>query len=127
MPVSANLKSLAPSRSWSRMPLIAAGVALVAGILVWQAVTAHGSPDPTAGHPTRMAAMIDTAVLVFREGLESILTLAVLTAGLARSRREYVKPVGLGAGLGLLATYATWVVVVAVISLVDNTATELAV
>jgi high-affinity iron transporter len=125
----ANLKSLAirSRRSLGTALLLGAGVALVAAVLVWQAVTSHGSPDPTAGHPARMAAIVDTAVLVFREGLEAILTLAVVTAGLARSRRDYIRPVGVGAGLGLAATYATWAVVVALISLVDNTATELAV
>ncbi len=111
----------------SRGLLMGLGVALVVAVLVWQALSAHGNPDPTAGHTTWTAAIVDTAVLVFREGLEAILTLAVLTAGLARSRRDYARPVAIGAGLGLAATYATWVVVVALIALVDNTRTELAV
>ncbi len=128
MTTAPNLKRFATSALLrSRTFLLGAGVALVVGVLLWQALAAHGNPDPTAGHTTWTAAVVDTAVLVFREGLEAILTLAVLTAGLARSRRDYAKPVALGAGLGLAATYATWAVVVAVIALVDNTRTELAV
>lgn len=116
-------RSLLHSRSF----LLAAGAAAVVGVLVWQALTAHGNPNPAAGHPAWTAAVVDTAVLVFREGLEAILTLAVLTAGLTRSRSGYGRPVALGAGIGLAATCATWVVVVGIISLIDNTATELAV
>jgi high-affinity iron transporter len=107
--------------------LLGAGVALVGGVLVWQAVAAGGAPDPTAGHPAWTAAVVDTAVLVFREGLESVLTLAVITAGLTRSRQDVVRPVAAGAGLGLAATYVTWLAVVAVIASVESTATELAV
>ncbi|HVB10437.1 MAG TPA: FTR1 family protein [Bacillota bacterium] len=111
----------------SRNVLLGAGAALVLAVLVWQALSSGGVPNPTLGHPTWAAAVVDTAVLVFREGLEAVLTLAVLTAGLARSQRGYGKPVAIGAGLGLIATGATWVAVVAIIALVDNTRTELAV
>lgn len=99
-----------------RNAAILAGVLLVVGVLVWQAVTAHGAPDPTAEGISRPAAVVNTSILVFREGLEAILVLAALTASLARTEQGYWKPVALGAGFSFLASIATWFIVVAIIS-----------
>ena len=101
-----------------KVVLVAAGL-LVIGVLIWQAVTAHGSPDPTADGISRTAAVLDTGVLVFREGLEAILVLAALTASLVRTEEGYWKPVAVGAGASFLASIATWFVVVAVISSIN--------
>ena len=76
-----------------RIAAILATVLLVLGILVWQAITAHGAPDPTADGISRPAAILNTSILVFREGLEAILVLAALTASLARTQQGYWKPV----------------------------------
>jgi high-affinity iron transporter len=105
--------------------LTVAGAVLIVGLLAWQGVTSHGNPDPTARHLTWTAAVVDTGVLVFREGLESILTLAVLTAGLARPRQNYVRPVAAGVGLGLALTLATWFVVVEALTRASGTVPEL--
>jgi high-affinity iron transporter len=105
-----------------RKVLLATAVLLVIGILVWQAVTAHGSPDPTADGISRTAAVLDTGVLVFREGLEAILVLAALTASLVRTEDGYWKPVALGAGASFLASAATWFIVVAIISSINASA-----
>lgn len=105
--------------------LIGIGVLLVLGIFVWQGVTAHGNPDPTIHHLSPGAAITDTAVLVFREGLESILVLSAITAGLVRTKNDYWKPISIGAGLSFVATLVTWFVVVGIISLVGNTTSEL--
>jgi high-affinity iron transporter len=98
---------------------------LVVGLLVWQGITANGAPDPTASNLTPTAATLDTAILVFREGLEAILVLAALTAGLVRSKNDSWKPIFLGSGISFLATIVTWFVVVGIISLVGNTTSEL--
>ena len=60
--------------------------------------------------------VVSSAVLVFREGLEAILVLAAVTAGLARSGKGYERGVVVGSAIALLATVATWFIVVAVIS-----------
>jgi high-affinity iron transporter len=99
-----------------RNAAILAGVLLVVGVLVWQAITAHGAPDPSAEGISRPAAVVNTSILVFREGLEAILVLAALTASLARTQHGYWKPVALGAGFSFLASVATWFIVVAIIS-----------
>jgi high-affinity iron transporter len=89
---------------------------IIAGVLIWQGVTASGNPDPTANHLSKFAVIMDTGILVFREGLEAILVLAALTASLVRSAQGYWKPVSLGAGLSFLASVATWFIVVGIIS-----------
>src|SRR5258708_31092067 len=91
------------------------GISVLA-VLIWQGMTASGSPDPTANHLNKFAVVMDTGILVFREGLEAILVLAALTASLVRTREGYWRPVSLGAGLSFLASVATWFIVVNVIS-----------
>jgi high-affinity iron transporter len=80
----------------------------VAGILVWQAVTAGGNPDPTTPDASRVSATLDIAVLVFREGLECILVLSALTASMVGANQGYRRPIAAGVGIGFVATLATW-------------------
>ena len=89
---------------------------LVIAVLVWQALTAHGDPHPDADGVSHAAAIVDTGVLVFREGLEAVIVLAALTASLARTEQGYWKPVAMGAGASFLASVATWFIVVAIVS-----------
>lgn len=104
---------LAPSPVWRRViyVLVALAVLPVVGILIWQGVTSHGNPDPTTPNTSHLSAILDTAVLVFREGLESILVLAAITAGLARKSEYMSSPIFLGASSGFIATLVTWFVV----------------
>jgi high-affinity iron transporter len=84
------------------------GVSVVAVVLGWHA--GGGTPDPTApgAHMSRTTAVIDSAILVFREGLETILVLAAVMASFLGSNRAYRRPVAIGGGVGLAATVATW-------------------
>ena len=104
-----------------RAGIIAAAL-LVLGVLVWQAIAAHGNPDPTAAGISHSAVVLDTGILVFREGLEAILVLAALTASLVRTEEGYWKPVALGAGVSFLASVGTWFVVVAIITGINASA-----
>jgi high-affinity iron transporter len=101
-----------------RAGVVAAGV-LVLAVLIWQAVTSAGNPNPTAEGISPTAMTLNTSIIVFREGLEAILILAALTASLVRTEGGYWKPVALGAGLSFLASVATWFVVVALISSIN--------
>jgi high-affinity iron transporter len=116
------------SSGWLRLVvrgvLIAAGLAVLAA-LVWQGVTASGNPDPTVPHLSQGAAILDTGLLVFREGLETILVLAAITASMMGSHQSYRRPVAFGAGLALLATLVTWFVVVGIISTVNAPALDI--
>jgi high-affinity iron transporter len=92
-----------------RWPLYVVG--LLAALLAWSALSASGGvPDPTASTSrlSHGAVVFDSGLLVFREGLETILVLAAVTASMAGANAVYRKPTGLGAAAGFLATLATW-------------------
>lgn len=99
--------------AWRRLIYVLVGLALlpVIALLIWQGVTSNGSPDPTLPNTTHLSAILDTSVLVFREGLESILVLAAITAGLSRKQNGLASPIFLGASTGFIATLLTWFVV----------------
>jgi high-affinity iron transporter len=119
-------RSIALLERWNlKRMVLGALAAVVIGVLVWQGITAGGNPNPTAHNIGRGAAIVDTGILVFREGLETILVLSAITASLVRSRKAYWRPISTGAGLAFLATLVTWFIVVGIISLVGQTASEL--
>lgn len=92
----------------------------VIGVMVWQAVTAAGMPDPTTRGLSPAAMVVSTGVLVFREGLEAILVLAAVTAGMARGdQKSFLRAIPVGAAAALLASAATWFAVVALIAHVN--------
>ncbi len=103
------------SRQLARTATIVIGAGVIAAVLIWQGITAAGNPNPTTGTPFPIAAL-DIAVLVNREGLESILVLAALVAGLKGKNYGYQRPVQLGAGLGFLAGVVTWFVAISIVS-----------
>lgn len=108
----------APS-GWLRTVTVGVAALMVLGVLVWQAVTAGGNPDPLAAGISPTAATLNTGVVVFREGLEAILVLAALTASMVRRQQEFWKPVALGAAVALVLSAVTWFVVVALINSID--------
>jgi high-affinity iron transporter len=92
-------------------------VCVAAVILGWHA---HGgTPDPTdtANQMSPTTAVINSGVLVFREGLETILVLAAITASFLGANRAYRKPVAVGSGLALAASVATWFLAIWVIGM----------
>jgi high-affinity iron transporter len=89
--------------------------AIVLGVLIWQGVTAKGAPDPTLPHTSKTVALLDIAVLVFREGLECILVLSAITASMVGNHRLHRRPVAAGAAVGFIATLITWVIAVGIV------------
>src|ERR1700753_3456584 len=74
-------------RHW---PLYLGGV-LVA-LLAWSAFDAHGgTPEPgvTKDHLSHGAVVLDSALLVFREGLETILVVAAVSASMVGATEAY--------------------------------------
>jgi high-affinity iron transporter len=99
---------------------------MAAAVLVWQGILSPGNPDPLAAQTSRPAAVFDIAVLVLREGLECILVLAAITAGLIGDRQRYRRPVAAGAGVGLLATLVTWFIAVRILDDISGKVSALA-
>ncbi len=104
-----------PARLAFRAALAVCALAVV-GVLVWQGITARGNPDPTSPHTSPTAAVMDIAVLVFREGLESILVLAAIVASMTGEKKSHRQPVVAGAGVAFGATLITWFVAVGIVS-----------
>ncbi|OIK08902.1 iron permease [Bacillus sp. MUM 116] len=100
--------------------LITFSLLVVIGVIIWQGIHFHGNPDPTEKNISPEAAIINTAILVFREGLEAILVLSAIISGLVRKKQDNLwKPISMGAGVSFLATIATWFIVVAIIASVN--------
>jgi high-affinity iron transporter len=93
---------------------VALAVAVTAVVLGWHA--RGGTTDPTAlpagDRLTHTTVVINSAILVFREGLETILVLAAITASFLGANRVYRKPVAAGGGAAIFAGIATWFAVV---------------
>jgi high-affinity iron transporter len=100
--------------------LIISGSLIIFGVIIWQALLFSGVPDPGAKNLNSAAAVLSCGLLVFREGLEAILVLSAITATVKRKQtRNYVKGITAGTMLGLAATIATWIIVVAILSDID--------
>jgi high-affinity iron transporter len=97
----------------------ALAVACVAVILGWH--SGNGTTDPSdpanALHMTRTSAVINSGVLVFREGLETILVLAAITASFRGSNSSYRRPIAGGAALAIAASIGTWFIAVGVLGI----------
>lgn len=119
---------LAESRTRSRvsMALMGLGGLLVAGAIVWQAIAASGNPNPLAAGTSVSAAALDIAVLVFREGLECVLVLAAITAGISTRGPSLKNPIVAGVAAGLIASLATWFVAVRILTDLNRNVSALA-
>jgi high-affinity iron transporter len=95
---------------------LAAAALIIAAVLIWQGVTAAGSPDPTVKHIGTGAAILDIGVLVFREGLECILVLTAVTASMQGANKAHRRPIAIGVGMGFIVTLAIWFVAVGIIN-----------
>jgi high-affinity iron transporter len=93
---------------------IVLAVAVAAVVLGWHA--RGGTTDPTAlppgHHLSRTTVVIDSAILVFREGLETILVLAAVMASFLGANRVYRRPVAIGGAAAIGVGIATWFFVV---------------
>jgi high-affinity iron transporter len=122
MPLNQSWSTLARRILWGALALAAL---IVLGALVWQGIVASGNPDPTDPNLTRGAVILNTGLLVFREGLEVILVMAALTASLMGSNGSYRRPIAAGAGVAFLASIATWFIAIAVLDKINAPALDI--
>jgi high-affinity iron transporter len=96
---------------WTVVLLVAAVVVVVVS---WRA--RGGTADPTdlpvGDRLSHTSVVIDSAILVFREGLETILVLAAVSASFLGANRVYRRPLAAGSGVAVGAGVATWLFVV---------------
>ncbi len=95
----------------ARLAWWSAGLAVLAGLVYLMATAATGPADPTEG-PRQSAgsAAANSAIIVFREGLEAVLIFAAVTASFLGANRARRRPVVLGAAAAFAAAVATWFV-----------------
>ena len=93
---------------------------LALGALIWQGFVELRNVYPRSVETGSTAGVLDISILVFREGLECILVLAAVTAGMSRSKQGNGKAISAGAGFGLLAILFTWFGAIHVIDNLGN-------
>jgi high-affinity iron transporter len=121
--VSAAAVAAPPARSAKRVherasfyvwTVVVLAVAVAAVVLGWHA--SGGTADPTdlpAGRSlSHTTVVVNSAILVFREGLETILVLAAVTASFLGANKLYRRPVVAGGAGAIAASVATWFAVI---------------
>jgi high-affinity iron transporter len=85
-------------------------LAAVAALVYMMATASTGPVDPTAtsAPQSRLSVVLNSATIVFREGLEAVLIFAAVTASFLGANRAKRRPVTLGAGIALAASVAAW-------------------
>lgn len=91
--------------------------ALLAGLVYLMATASTGPVDPTevTAPQSRATIVFNSAVIVFREGLEAVLIFAAVTASFLGANRERRRPVVAGAACAFGASVLTWFVAQAIL------------
>ena len=91
----------------------------IVSLLVYLMATASTGPaDPTevGGHQAQATVVANSAIIVFREGLEAVLIFAAVTASFLGANKARRRPVVAGAGIAFLAAVGTWFVAQALLA-----------
>jgi high-affinity iron transporter len=91
----------------------AGGLAILAGVVYLMATAKTGPVDPTevAAPQSRATIVANSAIIVFREGLEAVLIFAAVTASFLGANKRRRRPVVAGAGVAFAAAVVTWFLV----------------
>jgi high-affinity iron transporter len=102
-------------QSWGIWLFAAAVCATVVGGLVY---ASQGPADPTESTAATSHAVIvaNSAIIVFREGLEAVLIFAAVTASMLGAQRRLRRPVAIGVVVAFAATVATWFLAQAILA-----------
>src|SRR4051794_11744524 len=89
------------------------GLAVLAGLVYLMATVKTGPVDPTEVRAPQSHATVvaNSAIIVFREGLEAVLIFAAITASFLGANRARRRPVVLGAACAFGAAVVTWFLV----------------
>jgi high-affinity iron transporter len=92
-------------------------LAILAGLVYLMATAKTGPVDPTEvqDHQSHATVVFNSAVIVFREGLEAVLIFAAVTASFLGANRARRRPVVAGAATAFVAAVGTWFAVQALL------------
>src|SRR3954467_1296382 len=105
------------SSNRTRLAWWGAAAAIVAGLVYLMATASTGPIDPTEvrGHQSHTTVVVNSAIIVFREGLEAILIFAAVTASMVGANARHRKHVTSGAAAAFGAAVITWFLVQALL------------
>ena len=94
-----------------------AGLAILAGLVYLMATAKTGPVDPTEAkdHQSHATVVANSAIIVFREGLEAVLIFAAVIASFLGANKARRRPVILGAACAFGAAVVTWFLVQALL------------
>src|SRR5207302_2419113 len=86
-----------------------AGLAVIAGLVYLMATAKTGPVDPTevTAPQSRGTVVANSAIIVFREGLEAVLIFAAVTASFLGANKQRRRPVVAGAAVAFAAAVVT--------------------
>src|SRR4051794_31845779 len=85
-------------------------LAVISGLVYLMATASTGPADPTEVKTSHGTAVVNSAIIVFREGLEAVLIFAAITASFLGANRRRRRPVVAGAAVAFGAAVVTWFV-----------------
>jgi high-affinity iron transporter len=91
------------------------GLAALGAAVYLMATASTGPADPTEVHQSHGSAVANSAIIVFREGLEAVLIFAAVTASFLGANRARRRPVVAGAATAFAAAVLTWFAVQALL------------
>src|SRR5947207_3839484 len=95
---------------------LALGIVSVLVYLMATASTGPANPAEVGGHQAHATVVANSAIIVFREGLEAVLIFAAVTASFLGANKARRRPVVAGAGVAFLAAVGTWFVAQALLA-----------
>jgi high-affinity iron transporter len=100
-----------------RLAWWALALSVVAALVYLMATASTGPVDPTEvrSHQSHATVVFNSAIIVFREGLEAVLIFAAVTASFVGANQERRRPVVAGAATAFAAAVATWFIAQAVL------------
>ncbi|WP_354701187.1 hypothetical protein DSM112329_01494 [Paraconexibacter sp. AEG42_29] len=100
-----------------RTPWWLLALGLIAGAVYLMATASTGPVDPTevAAPQSHATVVFNSAIIVFREGLEAVLIFAAITASFVGANRSRRRPVVLGAACAFGFAVVTWFLVQALL------------
>jgi high-affinity iron transporter len=95
---------------------LALGIVSLVVYLMATASTGPADPTEVGGHQAHATVVANSAIIVFREGLEAVLIFAAVTASFLGANKTRRRPVVAGAGIAFLAAVGTWFVAQALLA-----------
>lgn len=104
-------------RWWQAWGVWIFAAAIMGTLVVSLVYASRGTPDPTdaRGPEPHAVVVANSAIIVFREGLEAVLILAAVTAPMLAGQQRLKRPVAAGAAVAFAAAVGTWFVAQAIL------------